>query len=275
MRDRKMRTGAILVGAGLVMMIIIQMLPFYIALTTAGKPKSDLSPQWSPPTELYVDNFVTAMTAGHIGRAVFNSIVVTGVSVTLVCLLGALAAYPLARRGTLVNKIVLAFILALLMIPPLSILVPLYTMLSQLGGINTYWGIILVMAAQELPLSVFLYTAFVRNVPLSLEDAARIDGANILQTFFRIVLPLLKPVTATVLILTGVHIWNEYALSVFLLTDPAVQTIAPAIGAFFSQQTSNLGAAAAASLMGVIPVLIAYLFLQKYFVKGMVAGAEK
>lgn len=275
MRETRTRRSVILIGAGLLMMIIVQVLPFYVALTTAGKPKSDLSPQWSPPTGIYLDNFVTAITAGHIGRAVINSVVVTGASVLLVCLLGALAAYPLARRSTMVNKIVLAFILALLMIPPLSILVPLYTMLSDLGGVNTYWGIILVMVAQELPLSVFLYTAFVRSVPISLEDAARIDGANVLQTFFRIVFPLLKPVTATVLILTGVHIWNEYALSVFLLTDPAVQTIAPAVGAFFSQQTSNLGAAAAASLMGVVPVLVAYLFLQKYFVKGMVAGAEK
>ena len=110
---------------------------------------------------------------------------------------------------------------------------------------------------------------------MSIEEAATVDGANLIQVLFRIVFPMLKPVTATVVILTSVATWNEYALSVYLLTDPDRQTIAPAISAFFSVQSSNLGAASAASLLAVLPILVVYLFLQKYFIKGMVAGAEK
>jgi raffinose/stachyose/melibiose transport system permease protein len=197
------------------------------------------------------------------------------VSTILVCVLGALAAYPLARRKTPANTAIALLILGMIMVPPLSILVPLYTLLNQLGALNTYWGAILVMVTTQLPLSIFLYTAFMRSLPISVEEAATVDGANRMQLLFGIVFPMLKPVTATVIILTGVAVWNEFALSGYILTSPQMQTIAPAIASFFSVQSSNLPAAAAASLMAMLPVLVAYLFLQKYFIKGMVAGAEK
>ncbi|GAA3767618.1 carbohydrate ABC transporter permease [Micromonospora maritima] len=255
---------------------VIQLVPFYVALTTALKPKSDLSSQWMPPTgRLYLDNFRIAIEQGGILRAIVNSLVVTSVATVLVCLIGALAAYPLARRGTWVNRVVMLLMLGSIMVPPLSVLVPLYSLMNQLGGVNTYWGIILILVTGQLPLSVFLYAAFIRTVPTALEEAARVDGAGTFRVFFRIVLPLLKPVTATVAILTGVFIWNDYQMSVYMLTTQDVRTIAPAIGSFFSQQSSNLGAAAAASLTAMAPILLAYLFLQRHFIKGMLAGAEK
>lgn len=271
----KSRLTAVVVGAALLLMVLIQLLPFYVAVTTAFKPMTDLSSQLLPPTSLDLGNFTTALVDGNILRAIFNSILITSVSTALVCFLGALAAYPLARRINRLNKTVLLLIISMIMIPPLSILVPLYSMLTQMHAVNTYWGVILVMVTGQLPLSIFLDSAFLRTIPASLEEAATIDGANLMQVLFRVVFPLLKPVTATVVILAGVAIWNEYALSLYLLTDPKVQTIAPAISSFFSQNSSNLGAAAAASQVAVIPVLIAYLFLQKFFMKGMVAGAEK
>ncbi|SCG37833.1 carbohydrate ABC transporter permease [Micromonospora coxensis] len=272
-RHRLFRTAA---GIFLMSFAVIQLVPFYVALTTALKPKSDLSSQWMPPTgQIYLDNFRTALEQGGILRAIGNSIAVTSVSTVLVCLLGALAAYPLARRGTWVNRAVMVLMIGSIMVPPLSVLVPLYSMMNQLGGVNTYWGIILILVTGQLPLSVFLYTAFIRTVPTALEEAARVDGADTFRVFFRIVLPLLKPVTATVAILTGVFIWNDYQMSVYMLTTDEVRTIAPAIGAFFSQQSSNLGAAAAAALMAMAPILLAYLVLQRHFIKGMIAGAEK
>lgn len=264
------------IGAALLVMVAVQLVPFYVTLTTALKQQSDLSSQWwFPIAKVYWGNFATAIEQGNILTAIGNSAIVTIASTALVCVLGALAAYPLARRQTALNKLVLLGIIGLIMIPPLSILVPLYSMLNKLNAINTYWGIILVMATAQLPLAIFLYSAFMRSLPIAVEEAAMMDGANRMQVLFWVIFPMLKPVTATVIILTGVAIWNDYALSVYVLTDPAVKTIAPAIGSFFSTQSSNLGAAAAASIMGVVPVLIAYLFLQRYFIRGMVAGAEK
>jgi len=264
------------IGAGVLLAVLLQLLPFYITLTTALKARSDLSSQWLPPFGgIYWQNFATAIEQGQILRAIGNSAIVTVCSTVLVCVLGALAAYPLARRPTLVNKLVFAAIVGLIMIPPLSILVPLYAQMVQLHAINTYWGTILVMTATQLPLAIFLYTAFMRGLPVSIEEAASVDGANAVQVLFRVVVPMLKPVTATVVILTSVNVWNEYALSVYLMRAPEMRTIAPSISTFFATSASDLGAAAAASLISVLPVLIVYLVLQRYFIKGMVAGSEK
>lgn len=264
------------IGAGVLLAVLLQLLPFYITVTSAMKQRSDLSSQWLPPLDgIHWQNFATAVEQGGILRAIGNSAIVTLGATLLVCVLGALAAYPLARRPTLVNKLVLAGIIGLIMIPPLSILVPLYAQMVQLGGINTYWGTILVMTATQLPLAIFLYTAFMRGLPLSIEEAASVDGANAVQVLFRVVVPMLKPVTATVVILTSVNIWNDYALSVYLMRSPEMRTIAPATATFFSTTSSDVGAAAAASLLSALPVLIVYLVLQKYFIRGMVAGSEK
>ena len=254
---------------------LLQLLPFYFGITTAAKPKTDLSSPWMLPSEIYWQNFVTALDQGQILRAIGNSAIVTVISTVLVCVLGALTAYPLARRVTRGNQLVYAGIIALIMIPPLSVLVPLYTLMKDIGGLNTHWGIILVMVTGNLPLAVFLYTAFMRSLPISIEEAATVDGASSVQVLFRVVFPMLKPVTATVAILAGVAIWNEFALSTYFLRDPSTRTIAPAVANFFASQGSNPGAAAAASLLSVVPVLLAYLFLQRSFIKGMIAGSMK
>ena len=264
------------IGAGVLLAVLLQLLPFYITVTSALKARSDLSSQWLPPfSGIHWQNFATAIEQGGILRAIGNSAIVTLGATVLVCVLGALAAYPLARRPTIGNKLVLAGVVGLIMIPPLSILVPLYSMMSQWHAINTYWGMILVMTATQLPLSIFLYTAFMRALPVSIEEAASVDGASGVQVLFRVVVPMLKPVTATVVILASVSVWNDYALSVYLMRSPEMRTIAPATATFFSTTSSDVGAAAAASLLSVLPVLVVYLVLQKYFIKGMVAGSEK
>jgi raffinose/stachyose/melibiose transport system permease protein len=273
--DRKRAVARVGIVVSLLLAVLLQLLPFYITLTTALKPRTDLSSQWALPIQPHWQNFATAVDRGNILTAIGNSLVVTAVATVLACLLGALAAYPLARRNTWGNKAVLLGLVGLIMVPPLSILVPLYALMRDLGAINTRWGLILVMVAIQLPLSIFLYASFMRRLPVAIEEAAVVDGAGTLRVLFLIVFPMLRPVTATVAILTGVAVWNDYALSVFLVRSPETRTIAPAIGTFFSSSGSDLGAAAAASLLSVLPILAVYLALQNWFVKGMVAGAEK
>lgn len=270
------RTSRLFIGLGLGLMVLIQLVPFYITLTTALKHKTDLSSQWLPPSQgIAWDNFAVAVSSGHILTAMMNSAIVTVVATVLVCLLSALTAYPLARRLSKPNAVISFGFIGLMMVPPLSVLVPLYSMMASFHALNTYWGIILVMVAGNLPVSVFLYTSFIRSLPISIEEVATVDGAHVWQVLFQIVFPMLKPVTATVVILTSVNVWNEFALSGFFLTSPDRRTIAPAIASFFGGNQSDLGAAAAASLISVIPVLLVYLALQKYFIKGMVAGSIK
>lgn len=264
-----------LIYFALAFIALLQLLPFYFGVTTASKPKTDLSSPWILPAEIHWANFQTAMQQGHILQAIGNSALVTVVSTALVCVLGAFTAYPLARRITRGNQLVYACIIGLIMIPPLSVLVPLYTLMKDLDGLNTHWGIIVLMVTGNLPLAVFLYTAFMRSLPVSIEEAATVDGAGPVQVLLRIVFPMLRPVTATVAILAGVGIWNEFALSTYFLRTDETRTIAPAVAGFFAAQGSNPGAAAAAALLSVVPVLLAYLFLQRSFIKGMVAGSLK
>ncbi|MBI9010591.1 MAG: carbohydrate ABC transporter permease [Clostridiales bacterium] len=254
---------------------MISFIPFYITINVAFKPMTDMTSRWILPKELYLGNFVTAIEKANIFGAMKNSLIITLISVLIIVLVGAMAAYPLARIRNKFNRGVLNLILAIMMVPPLSILVPLYSNLSKMGGISTYWGIIIIIATFQLPLSIFIYTNFIISIPRTIDEAAMIDGCNDFQIYYKIILPLLKPVTATVIILTCVAAWNDYQFSLFFLQDPKMRTVTLAISSFFSQSSSNLNAAAAAALMAIVPVVIIYIMLQKYFVKGMIDSAIK
>lgn len=249
--------------------------PFYILLSVAFRSPQDLSSYWIFPSELHLENFQNAIEEGDILLSIFNSLVITVGAVFLVTVIGALAAYPLARRRTKLNMGIKGFALGIMMVPPLSILVSLYSVMVQLQGVNHCWGIIIILVTFELPLSIFLYTNFISSIPNALDEAAAIDGSGPVRTFFQIILPQLKPVTASVIILTGVHCWNDYQFSLYILQSPKLRTIPLAIASYFSQTTSNVNAAAAAALLAILPIVIAFLFLQKYFIQGMVDSAIK
>ena len=249
--------------------------PFYILLSVAFRSPQDLSSYWIFPSELHLENFQNAIEEGDILLSIFNSLVITVGAVFLVTVIGALAAYPLARRRTKLNMGIKGFALGIMMVPPLSILVSLYSVMVQLQGVNHFWGIIIILVTFELPLSIFLYTNFISSIPNALDEAAAIDGSGPVHTFFQIILPQLKPVTASVIILTGVHCWNDYQFSLYILQSPKLRTIPLAIASYFSQTTSNVNAAAAAALLAILPIVIAFLFLQKYFIQGMVDSAIK
>lgn len=249
--------------------------PFYILLGISFKPVTDLSSRWQFPKEATLDNFKVAIEQGDILSALLHSLVITVVVVALIVLVGSLAAYPIARNKSRFNKVVKTFILGIMMVPPLSILVPLYSVLVGMGGINEYWGIILTLLTFELPMAIFLYSNFIASIPAALDEAAAIDGCGPVRTFFYIILPQLKSVTASVIILTGMHCWNDYQFSLYILQSSKMKTVTLAISSFFSQTTSNLNAASAAALLAILPVTVCFLFLQKYFIKGMVDSAVK
>lgn len=254
---------------------IVYLVPFYLLINVALKQSSDTSSYWKLPDYLYLDNFKQAIVEGEVLRALGNTVLITVFAVVLIVLCGAFAAYPLARNKSRVNKGIKSFVLGVMMVPPLSILVSLYSTLVDLHGVNTYWGIVLVLVTFELPLSIFLYTNFISSIPRALDEAACIDGCGPIRTFFSIILPQLKPVTASVVILTAVHCWNDYQFSLYFLQASKMRTIPLAIASFFSQTTSNLHAASAGALMAVLPMMLIFLFLQKYFIQGMVDSAVK
>lgn len=264
-----------LIGLLSAVIIAIHIIPLYILIGVAFKQKSDMSSRWIWPNYLYLDNFAKAIRKSDMIAAYKNTAIITFFSIALIIIVGSFAAYPLARRSTKWNRFIQRFSMGIMMVPPLSILVPLYSMLAKMNGISTYWGIICLLVTFNLPLSIYLFMNFIRSTPRELDEAAHIDGCGPGKTFFLVILPLLKPVIASVAILTGVSCWNDYMFSLYILQSPKMKTVTLSVAVFFAQVGSNLNAAAAAALLGVLPVTVLFVFLQKYFVKGMMDSAIK
>jgi raffinose/stachyose/melibiose transport system permease protein len=258
-----------------VLISILHIIPLYITFNASIKKMGDFSSYWVLPKSFFLENYKMALTQGKMLLAFQNTIIITGVSIFFIVIVGSMAAYPLARNLSKFNNLVIILILAIMMIPPLSLLVPLYTFMAKLKAISTYWGIIIIHVTFQLPLSIFLYTNFIKTIPVALDEAASIDGCSNYSIFYRIILPLLKPVTATVIILTGVAVWNDYQFSLYFLQKSLMKVVTLAISSFFAQTGTNLNVAAAAAIMAVLPILILYIALQQYFVKGMVDSAVK
>jgi raffinose/stachyose/melibiose transport system permease protein len=239
------------------------------------KPITESTSFWLPPSKPFLQNFVTAFEAVNLPRAFYNTAIITCGATLLVLLLSTMAAYPIARNPSSLNRGVRIFILSVMMVPALSLLVPLYVLLLRIGGVNKYQGIIFVHTAFHLPLAIYMFSNFIKTIPAELDEAALIDGCSVYSIFYRIIFPMLKPVIISIVILTAIPVWNDFQYSLYFLTRPSMNVITLAVASFFQQTGTNPNVAAAAALMVVIPLIVLYLILQKYFIKGMVDGAIK
>lgn len=253
----------------------VAILPIYITVMVSLKPQTDLGSFWVPPHTVVLENFVGAFVIGRMATAFMNTAVITAGSVALIVLLSAMAAYPLARHRSRLNRVVTTFMLSILMVPGLSLLVPLYVVLVHIRGISTYWGIILIHVTFNLPIAIFLYLNFIHAIPRDFDEAALIDGSSVYAVFARIILPLLRPVTVSIIILAGVAVWNDYQFSLYFLQSPSMRVITLAISSFFAVSGGNTHMAAAAAVVAIVPITALYIALQKYFVQGVLDSALK
>ncbi len=249
--------------------------PFWILTTISFKPVSDVSSYWKFPSTPTLANFITAINKAGIFGAIGRTAFITVFVVVLQVVVSSFAAYPLARKITRFNKLVQAFILGVMMVPPLSILVSLYSVIVGMKGVNTYWAAILVLLTYQLPQGIFLYTNFIRSIPKALDEAATIDGCGPGKTFFYIILPQLTPVTASVVILSSVNCWNDFQFSRYILQASRMNTVTLSISQFFSQTYIDLNTAAACAMLAIIPVVVCFLCLQRYFIQGMIDSSVK
>lgn len=277
MMERSQRVNRIsLLKAFLVGVVsLIAAVPFYLLILLALKgPEGGLGSMGLIP-EFHLPNILDAWEESDLGRAMINNVIMTVGGVAVLVILASMAGFAIARVRHRVNRLIFAILLLCMMIPGIINTVPLYTLLIKLRGINTYWSMICVMAANAMPFSVFLYTSFIRAVPTSLEESAIIDGCSYFSAFWRITFPLIGPVTASVVILQGLGMWNNYAQAVFFLQDKAHRNIPLAISLFFQQYGANWPLMAAAALIGLIPAVALFLLFQRYFVEGITTGAIK
>ncbi len=258
-----------------VLIILIHIAPFYVLFTTALKRKGDYTSRWLFPAQWSLESFEIALSGGRLFQSMWNTLIVAGIATGLIVALGAMAAYPLARYRTRLSKFISMIILGVMMVPPLSVLVPIYSLMVSLGGMNTFGGIIVLSATYGLPTAVFMYTNFISTIPSALDEAALIDGCSKYAIFYRIIIPSLKPVTASVIILTGIGIWNDYSFQLYILQKPTLRTVTLMLKTFFADGNTNINAAAAAAIIAIVPLVILYLFLSQYFVQGVIDSSIK
>jgi raffinose/stachyose/melibiose transport system permease protein len=206
-----------------------------------------------------------------------NSAIVTVMAVILVTVLGAMAAFAFARRRYAFPGREPLFLLVFLsiMFPPQIMLLALFQILVQYKLFNTLTGLVLVYVATELPLTIYLLRAFFAQIPSELEEAARLDGCGDWSLFWRVMLPMALPAVATTVILNLIYFWNEFLYAVVFITRQQSRTLPLAIQFLVSDQYFDIGMLATGLMIATLPVLVLYLFLSEWFVKGMTAGAIK
>lgn len=221
-------------------------------------------------------NFVDAWNKSRIGTAMINSAIITAGTLAATIIAGGLAGYAIARHGTKYNQFVFGLLISCMMIPGIINTVPLYTLMRKIGAVNTLWGMVCVCSSLAMPSSVFIYTTFIRALPKELDDAASLDGCSAFMTFWRIIFPLIKPATASFIILNGFGIWNNYAQAVFFLQSRSKQNIPQALSVFFQQFAgAKWHLMAATAVIAIIPVVVIFLVFQRQFIKGLSDGALK
>ena len=263
-------------GGALVLLMLFTLFPFYWAIVASVTSDAALFRDPSLwPQHIMFDHYRALFTDRDFITPIRNSLVVAGTT-TLFCLVvGTLAAYALARLEFRGKAAIMAFILAVTMFPQISIVSPLYLLLRSLHLIDTYPGLIMPYMTFAMPLTVWVLTGSIRQIPRDLEEAAHVDGATRRQSFTRILLPLAVPSLATTGILTFIYCWNEFLFALSFTLGPERQTVPVAIALFRGQYQVPWGEILAAAVVATAPVAALVLFFQRRIVQGLTAGAVK
>lgn len=254
---------------------IIFAFPGYILVVLSLKPPSEIAASpLSLPRSLYLTNYQEAWSSASLGSAIVSSTIITVWSVLLLVILGSLAAYVLVRRQQRLSYGLYLLFLLGLFLPFQLALVPLYAIMNDIGLLGSYYSVIIFSTGYHLPLTIFLYTGFLRALPRDYEYAALVDGASHFQAFTRVIFPLLRPVTGTVIILTAVFTWNDFLVPLLYLSGSGNETIPVVVYSFVGQYVAQWGLVFAGLIIGIAPILVLYLVLQRPMIKGFGGGLK-
>ncbi len=254
---------------------ILWVLPFIYPILISVKPGNEVfSDLLGLPSRLDFSNYVVAWTKGNMGRALLNTAIITVSTVLILVIFGSLCAYTIARRrGWIWNALYLFFVVGTILPYKLGLL-PTYVAFNKAGLTGTFPGIILLQAGIQMPMTVFLFTGFIRATPTMYEEAAQIDGASPLQTFAHVIFPLLAPVTATVVIQNGISVWNDFFLSLIFLGGSKRLPLSVTLYSYIGDNATQWNLVFASVILSLIPVVILFLLLQENMMKGFAGGIK-
>lgn len=260
-----------------VILAVVYLLPVVVMLYNGFKPYSEIMTDLLALPQVWtLDNFTTVWTEMDVPRLFLNNVLATAIGVAGIVVVGALAGYRLSRTKSRASWFLYLLLILPMLIPFQATMISVLKLAQSVGlsgsilGLGVqYWGF-------GAPMAIFLYHGFVKSIPVELDEAALIDGANPAQSFVQVIFPLMSPMTFTVLVVDVMWIWNDYLLPLIMVNSQAeTRTLTLAVYAYFGQYVSNYGYAIAALVIAVVPSVVLFLLLQKHVVKGVAAGAVK
>ena len=277
MKDRK-----ILANTALIAFCLVYLFPIYLILTNSFKSRAEMyENMMALPSNFSFKYYASAIGKMNFTTSITNSILLTIISIAILVVLCSMTAWMIVRIKNKLSAAIFSILVATMLIPFQTIMMPLMQEMSWftnnvgLKMTDTVPGLIFMYIGFGAGMGVFLYHGFISTIPLSLEEAAIIDGCSTWSMFWKVVFPMLKPTTMTVIILDVIWIWNDYLLPSLTLKSKMNRTIPISAAKFFGQYTISWNEAMAALVITIVPVAIFYLICQKYIIKGVAAGAVK
>ncbi|ADM72475.1 MULTISPECIES: carbohydrate ABC transporter permease [Paenibacillus] len=274
---QRSRTGRILLEAGMIVLSLLFLYPLFLAINNSFKSFAEvMTDVIALPKQLSLDNYVYVWKFIDYPRLFLNNTIITVVGLAGIVLISSIAAYKLARTKSKWSSVIYMLCIMPMLIPFQSIMLTVLRLAKDLNLADSTWGLGLLYWGFGAPLAVFIYHGFVKGIPAEIDESAKIDGASGFRLFFSVIFPLLKSVTATIVIIDVMWIWNDFLLPLLMVNgSPSTKTLTLAAYTFVGQYTSDWQYAMTAMVMAVLPSIIVFIFLQKYIVKGVVAGAVK
>ncbi|WP_028273676.1 carbohydrate ABC transporter permease [Atopococcus tabaci] len=249
--------------------------PFIIVLLGSFKTRSEIfTNTLFLPEEPTTENYPRAYENLDFAQSFLNSLFITVVSILVIVVFSSMAAYALSRNKSKFSSAIYFFCAIIMLVPFQSVMIPLVSLFGSVGMLNRI-GLIFMNLGFASSMSIFLYYGALRSIPQTLDEAAFLDGANPFQIFWRVIFPILKPTTVTVIILNAIRIWNDYLLPSLVINRDGMYTIPLQMYYFFGEYTIQWELALAGLMLAIIPIIILYIFLQKYIVEGVTEGATK
>lgn len=279
---KSVKTSKIFANIALMVFCLLYLFPIYLILTNSFKSRSEMYENMvALPNKLSLKYYESALGKMNFAISIKNSLILTLVSIAILVILCSMTAWMFVRSKNKLSGALFGILVATMLIPFQTIMMPLMQEMNWIGNhvgvkmTDTIPGLVFMYIGFGAGMGVFLYHGFISSIPVSLEEAAIIDGCNTWRVFWKIVFPMLKPTTMTVIILDVIWIWNDYLLPSLTLKAKANRTIPISTAKFFGQYTISWNEAMAALVVTIIPVAIFYLACQKYIIKGVAAGAVK
>lgn len=270
-RSRRSPVKQILLFALMVLIAVVMLYPFYFMIDTSLKSND----QFLHGGGHSLASWTALSKALPWGQQMVNSTIVSAAAILLILFVSSLAGFSFAKLRFRMSGFVLMGVVAAMLIPVQSIIIPVYVNIAHLHLLNTYVGAVIVYAALGTPFATFLMTAYYRSIPDELVEAGIVDGLSYAQVFRRIALPLSTPALITITVLQFIQIWDDLLVGLLFLQNPQQRTITVGLGALAAGRTTDIPVLMAGSIMSAIPAILVYLVFQRFLINGLTAGIGK